>query len=203
MAESKSGTACGALQLAPNFLTLLRLALAIPFFYMLTDLPDKANLALMLFFAAGATDVLDGFVARRYGSQSVFGRLMDPATDKILVCGAFVFLVAAPVSVPAWVVVVILARELGVTALRAVAEAQGHPSPGTISGKIKMSVEFTTLCYLVIYAGHLQRLGATWPTIVYWALLILTLLAVVISGAQHVVRSLRLILRTPPARTAP
>jgi len=203
MAELKGGASRRVLQLAPNFLTVLRLALAVPLFYTLTNLREKADLALIFLLAAGATDVLDGFIARRFGGQSVFGRLMDPATDKILICGAFVFLVGDPVFVPAWAVVVIIARELGVTALRAVAEAQGTPYPGTISGKIKMATEFVTLSYIIIYAGHLMppRWQADWPKAVMWILLILTLLAVVLSGAQHVVRSIRLIRAAPPART--
>ncbi len=201
MAAAKAGTVANFMRIAPNFLTILRLALALPLFYTLTQLPDQAYLALIFLIAAGATDLLDGFVARHFGGQSVFGRLMDPAVDKILVCGAFVFLIGAPVNVPAWVVVVILARELGVTALRAVAEAQGTPYPGTISGKIKMFTEFVTLCYAIIYGGQLFH--TQWPRNVLWALLIATLAAVLISGALHVVRSIKVIRAEPSDQTQP
>jgi CDP-diacylglycerol--glycerol-3-phosphate 3-phosphatidyltransferase len=198
MAETQARTPPNTLRSLPNALTLARLVLVIPLFYFLTQLPETSKIALGIFLAAGLTDVLDGFVARRYSGQSVFGRLMDPATDKILVCGAFVFLVSKVPEVPAWVAVVILTRELGVTALRAVAEAQGHPYPGTISGKVKMLIESATICYVLIYVGYLKHPGGVWPKVVLWGMLILTLLGVLLSGLQHVVRSLRLIF-SPPA----
>ena len=100
-----------------------------------------ANIAVVLFILAAATDALDGYLARRWKVTSSFGRIMDPLCDKLLVLGAFVYLAGPRFAVPdfestsapfpvatgveTWMVVVILTRELFVTTVRAVAEGSG------------------------------------------------------------------------------
>jgi len=109
--------------------------------------------ALVLFVVAALTDALDGYLARKWQVVSVFGRIMDPFADKVLILGAFVML-AGPqffatdellwtqvAGVTPWMVVVILGRELLVTTIRAVLESQGVDFSAKWSGKVKMIVQ--------------------------------------------------------------
>lgn len=157
----------------PNLLTAGRVVLAIGFFALLSWYRHKAPLAtaregstltgadwLLLIAAAvfgiaAITDALDGYFARKWGQVSVFGRVMDPFADKLLVVGAFVFLAgpgfttdgspAEQISgVYPWMVAVILGRELLVTSIRAVFEGQGVSFAAAWSGKFKMILQ--SLC---------------------------------------------------------
>jgi CDP-diacylglycerol---glycerol-3-phosphate 3-phosphatidyltransferase len=97
--------------------------------------------AFLLFAFTAVTDVLDGAVARHLGEVSVFGRIADPLVDKLLVLGTMVVLVAVPGVrgvLPVWVVLLVFARELLVTALRAAVEKQGESFSAAFSGKVKM-----------------------------------------------------------------
>ena len=78
----------------------------------------------ILFTVAMFTDLFDGYIARRYGMVTDLGKLLDPLADKLLVCAAMVMLIP-PGRVPAWIVAVIVAREIGVTALRGAAYTEG------------------------------------------------------------------------------
>jgi CDP-diacylglycerol--glycerol-3-phosphate 3-phosphatidyltransferase len=117
--------------------------------------------AMGLFIAAALSDVLDGWLARRWQVVSLFGRIMDPLCDKLLVLGGFVVLAGPRFTVTGdatpwavmdsasgvypWVVVVLLARELLVTAIRGVAESRGMAFPARAAGKIKMFVQSVSL----------------------------------------------------------
>ena len=102
----------------PDVLTLSRLVLAAVLIGLLTmPLPYAKTAALIVFLIASLTDILDGELARRVYGESDFGRLMDPLTDKVLVCAAFVAFVELKL-VPAWIVVLIITREFLVTGLR-------------------------------------------------------------------------------------
>jgi CDP-diacylglycerol---glycerol-3-phosphate 3-phosphatidyltransferase len=130
----------------PNQLTVARLVLSIVLFALL---PFEFYLTgLAVFIVAASTDWLDGYLARRYGWVTVLGRILDPFVDKIIICGTFIFLAAVPASatppgsqVQAWMVVVIVGRELLVTALRSFLEQQGADFSATMSGKLKMVVQ--------------------------------------------------------------
>ncbi len=120
----------------PNILTLSRLALVAIMMALLTmDIPYGFSLALVVFVVAGITDFLDGYLARTRHQISAFGRLMDPLTDKVMVCAAFVCFVEIHIRVgskglvplvPAWIVVIIIAREFLVTGLRLLAAGRGN-----------------------------------------------------------------------------
>lgn len=138
----------------PNALTLGRVALGVVFFVLLavwrpggaTSGIDAWLLAAMgLFVAAAVTDALDGYLARRWGVVSLFGRIMDPFADKVLVIGAFVMLCggefAGRTGIAAWMAVVILARELLVTSIRGAYESRGVDFSATTSGKLKMVLQ--------------------------------------------------------------
>src|SRR5262245_55607250 len=120
------------MQNIPNILTFLRLAL-IPLFVvlMIDPNPELTHAATLVFIIAAFTDYLDGVLARKFSAVSEFGKLADPLADKILVMAALVMLVAQRSDVygepwvPGWMVVLILAREIWVTGLRAVAASRG------------------------------------------------------------------------------
>ncbi|TWT36385.1 CDP-diacylglycerol--glycerol-3-phosphate 3-phosphatidyltransferase [Posidoniimonas corsicana] len=98
--------------------------------------------ALALYVVATATDWLDGYWARKYGQVTQLGRILDPFADKLLVCGAFVYLAAAPgLGVAPWMAVVVLSRELLVTALRSFVEGSGGDFSAKWVGKWKMALQ--------------------------------------------------------------
>ena len=106
------------------------------------------RIATALFVAVAATDWLDGWLARRHGHVTAFGRIADPFVDKILVLGSFVFLaVLEPTSrfVPGWLVVLVLARELLVTGIRGYVESLGRSFAADRWGKIKMTLQCTAI----------------------------------------------------------
>jgi len=164
----------------PNAITLLRLVLAGAFFAALSfyRYPSThvlwGNVAILMFILAVTTDALDGYLARKWSVQSVFGRIMDPFCDKILILGAFIMLAgpafihesAALVSTPQgsapaqpiehadvvmisgvqpWMVIVVLARELLVTGIRGEVEARGQSFASNWSGKAKMILQSITI----------------------------------------------------------
>lgn len=145
----------------PNLLTALRLLLTIAFVALLSafrvDRPPSASpgwresptllvIAAAIFIIAALTDALDGYLARRWNAVSTLGRVMDPFADKVLTLSAFILLASPSLNaggvqlsrVSAWMVIVILSRELLITSLRAVAESKGADFSATTSGKLKM-----------------------------------------------------------------
>ena len=116
-------TRCTAFNL-PNRLTLSRLLLAIVFFIFLSY--RYYNVALGAFLFAWLTDWLDGYLARKKGLLTDFGRIADPFVDKIIVCGGFILLIQhARDIMPSWMVVVIVAREFLVNSLRSLFRIKG------------------------------------------------------------------------------
>src|SRR5215208_7791993 len=109
----------------PNALTVLRI-LAIPVLVvaLLDETPNGDTIAAIVFALAALTDGLDGYIARRRSQVTTFGKLMDPLADKLLIVAALISLVSLD-RIAAWVAMVIIARELAVTGLRAVAVEQG------------------------------------------------------------------------------
>jgi CDP-diacylglycerol--glycerol-3-phosphate 3-phosphatidyltransferase len=171
----------------PNQLTVARVVLSIVMFVLLTYGHYAAS--FVLFVVAASTDWLDGYFARRWGLVTQLGRILDPFADKLIVCGTFIFLAATPGShVPAWMAVVVMARELLVTALRSFLEKQGRDFSAELSGKLKMLFQ----CFAA--GGSLFYLAwkPTWLTApldaCLWGAVVLT----VYSGATYVRRAIRL-----------
>ena len=108
----------------PNQLTTARLILSIALFVLIElgnrqQIPSYYLAAMVLFIIAAGTDWLDGYWARKYGQVTTLGRILDPFVDKVIICGTFILLAALPASgLTAWMAVVVVARELLVTALR-------------------------------------------------------------------------------------
>jgi CDP-diacylglycerol--glycerol-3-phosphate 3-phosphatidyltransferase len=176
-----------------------------------TASPRDCLVAAIIFIIAAATDALDGHLARRWNAISQFGRVMDPFADKILVVGAFVilagpaFLWASPDSTPRqasgiapWMAVLVLARELLVTSLRAVLESQGRDFSATTSGKLKMVAQsFAVPAILLLCALADPFHSSTRAAIltIAYATVAITL----VSGVPYVRRALA----TPPVPTPP
>lgn len=143
----------------PNMLTVSRLGLAAVMMGLLTvPVPYAKSAALLVFAVAGITDYLDGYLARKYHLISAFGRLMDPLTDKVMVCAAFVSFVEITVVhnrvavplVPAWIVVIIIAREFLVTGLRLLAANRGNIISAGKWGKHKTVWQIVAIVVLLL-----------------------------------------------------
>ncbi len=142
----------------PNILTGLRI-LMIPalIVVLLSGHSHKAIIGFAIFMAAAITDMLDGIWARKKGQITVFGELLDPTADKLLIASAFICLVELGV-VPAWIVIIIIGREIAVSGFRAIASSKGINIPASIFGKIKMNAETYTVALLILGEGILGKL---------------------------------------------
>jgi CDP-diacylglycerol---glycerol-3-phosphate 3-phosphatidyltransferase len=138
----------------PNMLTLARV-LVIPLFVWLTYDADPmySVLAALLFTVAAITDVIDGFLARRWNMITVVGKFMDPLADKLMVMAALVMMTRLG-RVPAWVVIVLLSRELIVSGLRQVAASEGLVIAAGQEGKWKTSLQLVGMICLLIHFRH-------------------------------------------------
>lgn len=134
----------------PNKLTILRIALAFVFiiFLFLPGITAKI-LALLAFLLASATDFLDGYLAKKNNQITDFGRLMDPIADKILILSAFLAFVQMQL-VPAWMVVVIIFREIAVTGLRILALTKGKVIAADQSGKHKTACQVFAIFVILL-----------------------------------------------------
>ena len=187
----------------PNLLTISRLALALVFFGFLAA--HWFRTSFVLFLVAASTDWLDGYLARRRGETTTLGRILDPFVDKVIVLGAFIFLLPIPESaVTAWMVTVLVARELLVTGLRSYLEGESVAFGADWFGKIKMIVQCLAIGIVLLYLGVLKgstapawSLGGLSPdqwggalrTAAVWAAVIVTTL----SGVAYAWRAARLI----------
>ncbi len=133
----------------PNWLTFGRV-LAFPAILILAsaEQPLGGMIAAWVFVAASLTDILDGYLARRFDQVSDFGRLVDPIADKILVSSGFIMLIHLG-RVPAWMVCLILAREFAVSGLRAHAGSLGLVIPARAAGKVKATFQVLAIIFLL------------------------------------------------------
>jgi CDP-diacylglycerol--glycerol-3-phosphate 3-phosphatidyltransferase len=142
----------------PNKLTVLRFVVTALFLWALfSPIPFHYTLALVLFSLASATDFLDGQIARRCGLITNFGILMDPLADKIMTCSAFIAFVEsthlnpdAPVKVAAWMVIIIVARELAITGLRLLAASKNVVLAAERFGKHKTVSQIVAINALLV-----------------------------------------------------
>lgn len=185
----------------PNQLSALRLLLSLVLFGLIAwNTPATSLAALALFVVAAGTDWLDGYFARKYDMVTTLGRILDPFVDKVIICGTFIFLLAVPrmtavwYGLQAWMVVVIVGRELLVTALRTFLEQRGADFSARWSGKWKMVLQCVAAALALLY------LSLAWyppgePAIVWWpmvAALWAAVLTTVWSGAVYVAAAVRL-----------
>ena len=142
----------------PNKLTILRVIL-IPFFilFLMTDLAGGASkwIALAIFVVASVTDFLDGYIARKYNMISNFGKFMDPLADKLLVCSAMICFVELE-RMPAWIVVITIAREFIISGFRLVAVEQGRVIAAGWWGKFKTAFTMFMEIAMIINIPELE-----------------------------------------------
>lgn len=135
----------------PNILSLTRILLVpVLVAILLTKFEGKEFVGLAVFLLASLTDFLDGFIARRRGLVTRLGKLLDPAADKILTSAAFIALVEMGLA-PAWMVVVLIAREFAVSGLRSVAASENVVLAAIFSAKLKTVTQMIAIALLIIY----------------------------------------------------
>jgi CDP-diacylglycerol--glycerol-3-phosphate 3-phosphatidyltransferase len=143
----------------PNFLSLFRILIIPVLVYLLTFTdPQSALLAAGLFLFAALTDFFDGYLARRTKSVSDLGKILDPLADKLMVASALIMLAAMDrphePSLPAWLVVAILARETAVTVIRGIALAEGIVMQAETLGKYKFILQAIAIVGLLVHYRH-------------------------------------------------
>lgn len=160
----------------PNKLTMFRVIL-IPFFvlFMLVDITSMDKwIALTIFIVASLTDLLDGKIARKYNLVTNFGKFMDPLADKLLVCSALICLVEMA-KLPAWMVIVIIAREFIISGFRLIASDNGVVIAASYWGKFKTTFQMVMICLLIADIGAIRMI----TNVIVWAALILTVVSLI------------------------
>jgi CDP-diacylglycerol--glycerol-3-phosphate 3-phosphatidyltransferase len=174
----------------PNGLTLARLVLAVGLFGCIAA--EWWLVGLVVFVLAAITDWLDGYLARKHGSASAFGRNFDPLVDKVLICGAFIFLLPIKDSPLApWMVTVVVARELIITGLRSFIETQAASFGADWLGKLKMGLQCAALIAILVVRSWGD--GGGFLSAVQVALIYAMLIATALSGLQYLWRALLLL----------
>ncbi len=135
----------------PNFLTMGRLIL-VPPIVLLLFFPGQLPSAVagLIFLVASLTDYFDGFIARRFKLESSFGVFLDPIADKVLVSAALIMLISLD-RVPAWIVMLIITREIGVSALRAISKTWDTSLKPSPVGKLKTVFQFAAIVPLIVH----------------------------------------------------
>jgi len=178
----------------PNFVTATRLALSIVLFSMISAGGWWISSAA-LFVLAASTDALDGYLARRYKQITVLGRILDPFVDKVIVCGTFVFLLerhgAVDSGVNAWMVILIIGREMFVSSLRGILEKEGKDFSASLSGKLKMALQCIAITVSLLSLS--ESLQWAWVPAVRDLLLWLAVGVTVWSGLVYLLRGFSLL----------
>ena len=192
-----------------NGITIGRLGIAVVCFVLLAlagrgdDAPTRVALvdaAFACFLAGAISDFLDGYVARRFGEETAFGRMADPLVDKILVCGTLVLMLGfadlRPV-LPPWVVVVVVVREFIVQGIRSLVEGSGIPFGAMFWGKQKMVIQCVATGILFVYLAHRDLAGGDQALRVFSGLavagVVLMMLVTIGSGYGYLVAARRLL----------
>lgn len=140
----------------PNRLTLMRMILAIPFIFFLQYSEGNTAfrlIALAIFAVASITDFLDGYIARKHNLITDFGKLMDPLADKILVISALVVFVEIS-YIPAWISIVVIAREFLISGIRTLAAAKGEIIPAGNLGKYKTTSQMIVIILMMLFGDN-------------------------------------------------
>jgi CDP-diacylglycerol--glycerol-3-phosphate 3-phosphatidyltransferase len=156
----------------PNVLTVLRILL-VPVLVaaLLGNTPEGDVLAAVVFALASLTDFADGYLARTRGSVTTFGKLMDPLADKLLIIAALLSLVSLG-RLPAWVAMVIIARELAVTVLRLGATQAGVVMAASLFGKVKTCMQIAAILAVIAVPGE-----PLWVSLLLYATVLVTVLS--------------------------
>lgn len=171
----------------PNKLTCFRVLL-IPVFvvFMYLDfVPYNNFIALGIFIVASLTDLLDGKIARKYNLITNFGKFMDPLADKLLVCAALICL--CPAKIPAWVVIIIISRELFISGFRILAADQGIVLAAGWWGKFKTTFQMIMIIVLI------ADINLTFFDVLGWILIWISLALTVISMIDYVYKNIEVL----------
>lgn len=194
--DTRGPTPSESLVNVPNLLSAARLPLAVVLFACIVY--KEWLVGLVIFLVATATDWLDGWWARKYGPLTLVGRNLDPLADKVLVCGAFIYLIPVDgAGIDPWMATVVVGRELVVTGIRGIVEATGKKFGADWFGKLKMGLQ----CAVIIGVLLIQwwRAAALEPAaldvlvpvqlVLLWAMLAAT----VGSGLQYLVKAAKML----------
>ena len=185
----------------PNILTMMRIA-AIPLmaFFLLSPSKPAGFWAAAIFALASITDWLDGYLARRMGIVTVFGKFLDPIADKLIVMAAMIMILPFG-RVPAWMVLVILGREIVITGLRGIASSEGIVIQASELGKFKTIFQIVAILGLLLHYNYNWFFGIAHPLVSVnmhnvgmFYLWIATLLTVW-SGVDYLARFIKVIAR--------
>lgn len=183
----------------PNTLSMLRLVLSVFVFICIAQSWFLA--AFILFIITAFTDQLDGWWARKFNQITQLGRMLDPFADKILICGTFIFLAAEPEmrsltwGLQPWVAVVVMGREMLVTAIRGFIEQHGGNFSAEWSGKIKMVFQCVAAAAGLLYL-HCVTPETPAPAWLLYTLIIsvwITIISTVYSGMEYVLRAISML----------
>ena len=143
----------------PNLLTLARVA-AVPLIViiMLSDSRDAGFWAAAIFGAAAVTDFIDGWLARKWGVVTVLGKFLDPLADKLIVMAALIMMIPSG-RIPAWMVFLVLAREIIVTGLRSIASSEGIVIDASDLGKYKTIYQMAAIPGLLLHYDYYWFFG--------------------------------------------
>ena len=185
----------------PNILTMFRVA-CIPLMVVLLFSSSRESCfwAAWVFAIASATDWIDGHLARRMGIETVFGKFLDPIADKLIVTAALIMILPFN-RVPAWMVFVVLAREIVITGLRSIASSEGIVIQASDLGKYKTIFQLTAIIGLLLHYDYNWFFGIAHPLLTvnmhnagmffFWIAFILT----VWSGVDYLARFIKVIAR--------
>jgi CDP-diacylglycerol--glycerol-3-phosphate 3-phosphatidyltransferase len=187
----------------PNKLTVSRFGLTVVFLWaVFSKFAYNDTLALIFFCLAGITDYLDGRIARSRNLITNFGKLMDPLADKIMVCSAFIAFVEsthlnpnAPVKVGAWMVVIIVGRELAITGLRLLAASKNIVLAAERYGKHKTISQIVCIIALLVVDASdewpmaLKNIFASWTPMFAEIMLWITVVLTALSGIIYLWRN--------------
>ena len=167
----------------PNQLTILRMILTpvFVFLFLSEDIFFK-QLSLFVYVIAALTDWYDGWIARKFGYMTRWGRFLDPLADKILTSSAFISFASLGL-VQTWMVIIIVVRDIFITLLRSYAELKDKPVITTKGAKLKTFIQMTFIYYLLVgyvlnvsFKGINLELSLLHPNLIYWAMFIVTAL---------------------------
>lgn len=180
----------------PNKITLARIALTFVFmFFLFSKGVAFKVLALVTFMAAALTDYIDGFLAKKFGDTTNFGKLMDPIADKVLTLAAFLAFVEMEL-IPAWMVVIIIMRELIITGLRIMAVMNHEVLPAGRGGKHKTVSQMASIIVILIFIvfkeigvrdyGFWDASFEYWYKQLIFILMLITVTLTIVSGVSYV-----------------
>ncbi len=175
----------------PNTITMLRIVI-IPVLFLLLLPPGPTGSLIIagLFIVAAVTDLLDGYIARRYEIVTTFGKFLDPVADKLIVNAAMILMIPTG-RVPAWIAVITIMRDIVVDGIRSIASSEGIVIAASPLGKRKTLTQIVALSALIIHYPLFGIDAHTVGTVILYVALVLT----VVSGADYLLKFQRLVVK--------